>query len=71
MFQPDLLKGQHILITGGGTGGATRVLSMLIYETGFSYLKMGRAAAISVVLFAIAMVFTTIQMRIFMKGEED
>jgi NAD(P)-dependent dehydrogenase (short-subunit alcohol dehydrogenase family) len=20
MFQPDLLKGQHILITGGGTG---------------------------------------------------
>jgi ABC-type sugar transport system permease subunit len=44
---------------------------MLIYETGFSYLKMGRAAAISVVLFAIAMVFTAVQMRIFMKGEED
>jgi ABC-type sugar transport system permease subunit len=59
------------IITGGGPGGATRVLSMLIYETGFSYLKMGRAAAISVVLFAIAMVFTTIQMRIFMKAEED
>lgn len=59
------------LITGGGPGGATRVLSMLIYETGFSYLKMGRAAAISVVLFAIAMVFTVIQMRLFMKGEED
>jgi ABC-type sugar transport system permease subunit len=59
------------IITGGGPGGATRVLSMLIYETGFSYLKMGRAAAISVVLFAIAMVFTAVQMRIFMKGEED
>ena len=46
------------IITGGGPGNATRVLSMLVYETGFSYLKMGRAAAISVVLFAIALVFT-------------
>lgn len=59
------------IITGGGPGGATRVLSMLIYETGFSYMKMGRAAAISVVLFGIAMVFTVLQMRLFMKGEED
>ena len=59
------------LITGGGPGGATRVLSMLIYETGFSYMKMGRAAAISVVLFAIAMVFTLVQMRLFTRGEED
>jgi len=59
------------IITGGGPGGATRVLSMLIYETGFEYFKMGRAAAISVVLFVIVMVFTVIQMRLFMKGEED
>jgi len=59
------------LITGGGPGGATRVLSMLIYETGFSYMKMGRAAAISVVLFAIMLVFTLIQMRLFAASEED
>lgn len=59
------------LITGGGPGGATRVLSMLVYETGFSYMKMGRAAAISMALFAIAMVFTILQMRLFMRGEED
>jgi ABC-type sugar transport system permease subunit len=58
------------IITGGGPGNATRVLSMLIYETGFSYLKMGRAAAISVVLFAIMMVFTFLQMRIYMRREE-
>jgi len=31
------------IITGGGPGNATRVLSMLIYETGFSYMKMGAA----------------------------
>lgn len=59
------------IITGGGPGNATRVLSMLVYETGFSYLKMGRAAAISVVLFAIALAFTLGQMRIFARGEAD
>jgi ABC-type sugar transport system permease subunit len=58
------------IITGGGPGNATRVLSMLIYETGFSYMKMGRAAAISVVLFTIMMVFTFLQMRIFMSREQ-
>ena len=59
------------IITGGGPGNATRVLSMLIYETGFSYMKMGRAAAISVVLFAIVMVLTVVQMKLFARGEED
>jgi multiple sugar transport system permease protein len=59
------------IITGGGPGNATRVLSMLIYETGFSYMKMGRAAAISVVLFAIVMILTVIQMKLFTRGEED
>jgi multiple sugar transport system permease protein len=57
------------IITGGGPGNATRVLSMLIYETGFSYMKMGQAAAISVVLFAIMLVFTATQMKLFMRSE--
>jgi ABC-type sugar transport system permease subunit len=57
------------IITGGGPGNSTRVLSMLIYETGFSYMKMGQAAAISVILFAIMLVFTTGQMRFFQSRE--
>ena len=57
------------IITGGGPGNATRVLSMLIYETGFSYMKMGQAAAISVVLFGIMLIFTILQMRLFMRRE--
>jgi ABC-type sugar transport system permease subunit len=57
------------IITGGGPGNATRVLSMLVYETGFSYMKMGRAAAISVVLFAIALSFTLGQMKLFARSE--
>jgi ABC-type sugar transport system permease subunit len=58
------------IITGGGPGNSTRVLSMLIYETGFSSVKMGQAAAISVVLFAIMMVFTVLQMRLFSRHEQ-
>ena len=58
------------IITGGGPGNATRVLSMLIYETGFSYMKMGQAAAISVVLFAFMLVFTVLQMRFFLRRED-
>jgi multiple sugar transport system permease protein len=57
------------IITGGGPGNATRVLSMLIYETAFSYMKMGQAAAISVVLFAFMLVFTVFQMRFFLRRE--
>ena len=57
------------VITGGGPGNATRVLSMLVYDTGFSYLKMGRAAAISVMLFAVMMTLTALQMRLFMREE--
>jgi ABC-type sugar transport system permease subunit len=33
-------------------------------------MKMGQAAAISVVLFAIMLVFTTFQMRLFMRREQ-
>jgi multiple sugar transport system permease protein len=58
------------IITGGGPGNATRVLSMLVYETAFSYMKMGKAAAISVVLFGIMLVFTLLQMRVFMHREK-
>ena len=49
---------------------AAASVSTVIYETGFSYMKMGRAAAISVVLFTIMMVFTFLQMRIFMNREQ-
>ena len=33
--------------------------------------RSGRAAAISVVLFAIVMVLTVVQMKLFTRGEED
>ncbi len=58
------------VMTQGGPGGATRVLAMFIYETGFVYFKMGLAAAASTILFSIVLVFTIIQLRISRKAEE-
>jgi multiple sugar transport system permease protein len=50
------------LITRGGPNDATNVLGYLIYEEGFVNLNMGRAAAISLVLFAMLIVLTFIQL---------
>lgn len=54
-----------MLMTGGGPGGATRVLPLLIYETGFQLSRMGLASAMSMVFFAIMLVITLFQLRIF------
>ena len=47
------------VITNGGPSQATTLLSLLIYNNAFSYLKMGYSGALSVVLFAI-IVFVTL-----------
>lgn len=58
-----------IIVTNfGGPAGATRVLPLYIYQTGFEFYKMGLASAASVVLFAIVMVFTLIR---FAASKED
>lgn len=54
-----------LIISGGGPDGASRVLSLFIYETGFHYFKMGLASAASIVLLLATMVFTLIQLRVF------
>lgn len=57
---------QIMIMTGGGPNGATQVMVERIYQYGFRYFRMGYASAFSWILFAIIMVFTTIQM----KGQE-
>ena len=53
-----------LVMTRGGPGYATYVLSFLIYNEGILRNDMGEAAAISLVMFAIIMVFTVIQFRL-------
>jgi xylobiose transport system permease protein len=43
-----------LLLTGGGPGGATRILPYLMYSAGFESFEMGYAAAIATVLVVVA-----------------
>ena len=57
------------LLTGGGPGNSTTVVSLMIYQTGFTYMEMGKAAAMSVVLFLGIMLITVIQLRFVFREE--
>lgn len=52
---------QPYLLTSGGPGDATRTLSELIYDTGFSYLNIGKAAAMSFVLLVVSLLIALVQ----------
>ena len=54
-----------LIITAGGPDGATRVLSLFIYQTGFQFFKMGLATTASIFLLLGTMVFTLVQLRLF------
>ncbi len=59
-----------LIMTGGGPSDSTRVLPLLIYQTAFEFFDMGRAAAMSMFLFAAVMLFSVAQIRIFTRGED-
>ena len=58
------------IITKGGPGSATRVLSMFIFENGFTYLKMGYASAASVIFLLILVSFSLIQFKLLRRKDE-
>ena len=47
-------------MTGGGPARATETLSILTYNTAFTYQKIGYAAAIGTVLLLILLVFSLV-----------
>ncbi len=59
------------LMTNGGPGSATRVLSMFIFQNGFQFLKMGYASAASVIFLLILLVFSVVQFRFFRFQQSD
>lgn len=62
LFGMQEFTAQYVM-TGGGPNGVTRVLALLVYETGFVFMKMGRATAISIILFVALLVITLLQRR--------
>ena len=53
-----------LAMTGGGPRGATEVTALYLYEMAFQDLRMGRASAGALILFAIIAVLTVLQFRL-------
>ncbi|WP_417309275.1 carbohydrate ABC transporter permease [Devosia sp.] len=63
---PDLL----LILTGGGPGRATQVLSLYAFQTAYKDFNFGYAGALSVVMFALLMLFAWAYVRISKVNEE-
>jgi multiple sugar transport system permease protein len=59
------------IATQGGPVGATRVILWYIYEYAFTRFQMGYASAVAVILFAILITATLLQMRLLRADESD
>jgi multiple sugar transport system permease protein len=59
------------ILTNGGPGSATRVLSMFIFQNGFQFLKMGYASAASVIFLFILLSISLLQFRVLRLGSSD
>ncbi|MGC4868548.1 carbohydrate ABC transporter permease [Micromonospora sp. DT53] len=57
-----------LVMTGGGPGQSTLVLSQYIYQKGFEENQFGYASAVSIVLFAICFGITIIQFMVNRRG---
>jgi len=57
---PELL----LILTGGGPGNSTQVLSLYAFQTAYLSFNFGYAGALSVVMFVILMVFCVIYLRL-------
>lgn len=59
------------ILTGGGPGTATMVLSLHMYQTGFVMNRMGYASAIAMLIFVITAVLSSVQFFSFGTGKEE
>jgi len=59
---------QVFIMTKGGPANASNVVVLYMYDSAFLFLKMGRASAMAVILFAILLVITVLQLRFFREG---
>ena len=73
VFVLSIIKGfrtfalQHVM-TGGGPGTATQIVTLLIYKTAFNFGKFGEAAAISMLYFMVILTFSLVQLKL-LRGE--
>jgi multiple sugar transport system permease protein len=53
----------QFIMTKGGPSNVTTTVALLVYKYGFEYFRMGVAAAMSVIMFAVIIVITIVQLR--------
>lgn len=70
MIRGIMAIGEMMIMTEGGPNNWTRTVVLYIYQTGIRALKMGRASAMSLIVFAIMLVLTLIQLKLFRMYEE-
>lgn len=58
------------VMTAGGPGTSTKLVSYFMYEQGFVFLKFGYAAAISMVLFLINIILTIFYIRLITNSKK-
>ncbi|PJY99359.1 carbohydrate ABC transporter permease [Bacillus vallismortis] len=59
------------ILTGGGPGNASEVLSTFLYKSAFTKDMMGYASAIATVVLLITLALSLMQMKFFKTGKED
>jgi multiple sugar transport system permease protein len=57
--------------TQGGPANSTDILVTYLYKLGFSFGKLGDASALSLMMFAILLVFTIVYVRLAMRGDRN
>lgn len=62
---------QIFVMTEGGPGTATYVISYMIYNEAFENYRFGYASALSVILFIIILIITVIQLKVLSRGGES
>lgn len=59
------------IMTNGGPGTSTYVISYLIYDQAFKYFNFGYASAISVILFTLITIVTVLQLKVLNGGNKE
>ncbi len=54
-----------LVLTGGGPGNATKILPVYLFEVSFKFFKLGRGAAIALILLIVTIILGMILVRVF------
>lgn len=54
-----------LVLTGGGPGNATKILPVYLFEVSFKFFKLGRGAAIALILLVVTIILGKLLVRVF------